>query len=137
MPNHAHATIVGHLGKDPEVRATQDGKEITMFSLAVATGYGDKKKTTWWSVVCFGKTGEAAARFLSKGSPAMLVGEPSLEEWTDKDNNKRQTLKLVAERLVLLSSNDNGGETAPATKPVAKPQRKISEDAPFDDEIPF
>lgn len=131
MPNHASATIIGHLGKDPQVRITNGGKEMAQFSVAVNTGFKDDKKTTWWNVVCFGKTSEVAARYLSKGSVALFEGEPVLEEYQDKDGNKRTSLKLVVNRLTLL---DNKAKDEPETK---SPPKKISNDAPFDDDIPF
>lgn len=138
MPNYAHATIMGHLGKDPEVRVSASGKEVATFSVAVTTGYGDHKKTTWWGVTCLGKTGEVAAKYLNKGDPVMVSGEPALEAWEDREGATRQTLKLAAERLVLMGSNDSAEDRPAQSKATAKPQpKKASEDAPFDDEIPF
>jgi single-strand DNA-binding protein len=134
MPNHAQATIMGHLGKDPDVRVSKAGKEITSFSIAVNTGYGDNKKATWWNVTCFGKTGEVAAKYLEKGLPVLVTGEPYLDTWEDDDGVTRQTLKLTADRLVLLGSRDEQDAPRKEAKPAPK---KASEDAPFDDEIPF
>ncbi|MGR9413696.1 single-stranded DNA-binding protein [Rhizobium leguminosarum] len=135
MPNHASATIIGHLGRDPETRATQSGTMITTTSIAVSTGYGNNKKTTWWNLVAFDKTGEAMVNFLKKGDAALFIGEPALREWKDKDDSTRQTLELTVQRMVLLGGKDDQpAEPRKATAPVAK---KVSEDAPFDDEIPF
>ncbi|MGO6851621.1 single-stranded DNA-binding protein [Rhizobium beringeri] len=135
MPNHASATLIGHLGRDPETRATQSGTMITTTSVAVSTGYGNNKKTTWWNLIAFDKTGEAMVNFLKKGDAAMFIGEPALREWKDKDDATRQTLELTVQRMVLLGGKDDQpADTRKTTAPVAK---KVSEDAPFDDEIPF
>jgi len=137
MPNHASATLVGHLGRDPETRATQSGTQITTTSIAVSTGYGNNKKTTWWNLVAFDKTGEAMSNFLKKGDAAMFIGEPALREWQDKDGATRQTLELTVQRMVLLGGKDDDREAAAPRKPTAAPTKRIVEDAPFDDEIPF
>lgn len=136
MPNHASATLIGHLGRDPETRRTGSGTDITSVSLAVSTGYGNNKKTTWWNLVAFDKTGEAMVNFLKKGDAAMFIGEPALREWKDKDDATRQTLELTVQRMVLLGVKDDDRQPAEPRKsaPAAK---KVSEDAPFDDEIPF
>jgi single-strand DNA-binding protein len=134
MPNHASATIVGHIGREPESRVSQNGKEVLSFSVATSAGYGDEKKTTWWNVVLFGKQAEVGAKHLSKGDPVMITGEPSLEEWKDRDGNTRTTLKLTGRELVFLKGKDEG-ERQPA--PAAKPVKKATEDAPFDDDLPF
>lgn len=133
MPNHAAAQLIGHLGRDPETRRTQSGTEITTASMAVSTGYGNNKKTTWWNLIAFDKTGEAMCNFLKKGDSAMFVGEPSLREYEDKEGNKRSSLELTVQRMVLLGGKD---DDRLASKPSPK-QAKVSEDAPFDDEIPF
>lgn len=134
MPNHASATLIGHLGRDPENRRTTSGVDITSVSMGVSTGYGNNKKTTWWNLVAFDKTGEAMCNFLKKGDAAMFIGEPSLREYEDKDGNKRQSLELTVQRMVLLGGKDDDGRSEPR-----KPQHKkaASADAPFDDEIPF
>lgn len=136
MPNHASATLIGHLGRDPETRRTQGGVDITTVSMGVSTGYGNNKKTTWWNIVAFDKTGEAMVNHLSKGDAAMFIGEPSLRDYTDKDGNSRQSLELTVQRMVLLGGKpDDQRSSAPASKPAAK--KAAPADAPFDDEIPF
>lgn len=103
MPNHASATIIGHLGREPETRATQSGTKVFSAVLAVNTGYGDTKRTTWWNVSAFGKTAETLEKInLSKGDAIGFSGEVSIREYTDKENNKRQSLELNAREFILL-----------------------------------
>ncbi|MBZ9674533.1 single-stranded DNA-binding protein [Mesorhizobium sp. ES1-1] len=133
MPNHASATIIGHLGRDPETRNTTSGTLVFSAALAVNTGFGDKKRTTWWNVSAFGKTAETLERFnLTKGAAIGFTGEPSNREWTDKENNTRVSLELSANGFILVGDKVEGTEPRPTTakaKPVAA--------ATVDDECPF
>jgi len=134
MPNHASATIIGHLGRDPESRSTAGGTLTFKATLAVNTGYGASKATTWWNITVFGKKAEALERFnLVKGTAIGFIGEPSIREYTDKDGNKRFSADLTANDFILLGDKAD----APAAKQAAAEPKKIAEDAPFDDEIPF
>ncbi|WP_425107198.1 single-stranded DNA-binding protein [Ancylobacter sp.] len=136
MPNHSSATIIGHLGRNPETRTTQAGKLIFNAALAVNTGYGDNKRTTWRNVTAFGRTAETLEKFnLAKGMPIGFTGEASLRPWTDKDGNERQSLELSVGSFILLgekSDRDESSRPAPAAK-----AKQVVADAPFDDEIPF
>lgn len=133
MPNHSQATIIGHLGRDPEIRKTQSGSTVFSVTMAVNTGYGDNKRTTWWSISAFGKTAETLEKFnLAKGAVIGFVGEVSLRPWQDKDGNEKQSLELAARDFILLGEKGDAKSDTSYSKP-----KKISEDAPFDDEIPF
>lgn len=141
MPNHSSATIIGHLGRNPETRSTQSGKLIFNAALAVNTGYGDNKRTTWWNVTAFGKTAETLEKFnLAKGMPIGFTGEASLRPWTDKDGNERQSLELSVSSFILLGEKSDREESnrpenaSTASRPSGK---RIVPDMPFDDEIPF
>lgn len=133
MPNHASATIIGHLGREPETRATQSGSKVFSTVLAVNTGYGDNKRTTWWNVSAFGKTAETLEKFnLSKGDAIGFTGEVSMREYIDKENNKRQSLELAVRDFILLGSKDDAKSETSYSKP-----KQISQDAPFSDEVPW
>lgn len=137
MANHAQATLVGHLGKDPELRVSQSGTEICNFSIATSTGRGDNVKTTWWNVIAFKGTAKVASEYLRKGDPVMVVGEPYLDEWEDRDGAKRQTLKLTASQVVFLTSKGEGKREGGSSERAAPAAKQASNDLPFDDEIPF
>lgn len=131
MPNHASATLIGHLGRDPETRSTAGGTLTFKAVLAVNTGFGANKTTTWWNITAFGKKAEALERFnLTKGIAIGFSGEPSIREYKDKDGNTRFSADLAANDFILLGEK---GETS--EKPAPK---KATSDAPFDDDtIPF
>jgi len=136
VPNFATATIIGHLGRDPETRTAQSGTVVFNAALAVNTGYGNNKRTTWWSIAAFGKTAERLESFnLKKGVAIGFQGEPSIREWEDRDGNKRQTLELSASTFILVGEKPEGEEVARSAPAAAK--KVVTEDRPFDDEIPF
>lgn len=134
MPNHASATVIGHLGRDPETRNTTSGTLVFSATLAVNTGFGDKKRTTWWNVSAFGKTAETLERFnLAKGAAIGFTGEPSNREWTDKENNTRVSLELSANGFILVGDKAEGAGPRQAA---AKPKQATTAPA-GDDECPF
>lgn len=94
MPNHAHAHIIGHLGQDPEMRSLPDGTVVCAFSVATSRKRKEQEITTWWRCSLFGNRGEALAKYLRKGDPVLVHGEPYMRTWQDQDGNQRQTLEM-------------------------------------------
>jgi single-strand DNA-binding protein len=119
MPGHARAILVGHAGSDPETRAVGQS-QVVSFRLGVSTGWGDKKTTSWWSVSCWGKTGEAVARILRKGAPVLVDGEPTIRLY-EHNGQQRTSADLRADCVTFLG----GRQDAPSSH------------APGDEEIPF
>lgn len=78
------ATIAGNLGKDAELKSTQSGDQFCRFSVAVTTGWGDRKATTWWDVTRWGKGAEKLAPMLTKGTKITVSGEISTREHEGK-----------------------------------------------------
>lgn len=109
--------LIGNLGRDPEVRKTQDGSTIVTLNVACSESWktksGEKKeKTEWVRCVIFNENiGSVAERYLKKGSKVYLQGSMSTRKWTDKDNIERYTTEVVLgafnSKLVLLG--DPGG----------------------------
>ena len=60
-------TIIGRLGKDPEIKQTKSGSDMCSMTVAVESGFGNNKKTTWYRVSAFGKNAENSAKYLKKG----------------------------------------------------------------------
>ena len=98
MPNHSHSEIIGHAGRDAETRYLPNGDAVTEVSVAVTRKRKDKETVTWWKVVVFGKPAEWAGK-IAKGDVVHASGEPVLEEWTDQNGGKRNTLKLYANSI--------------------------------------
>ena len=109
-----HITIMGRLGRDPELRHTQSGTPVASFSLAVDRDFKDKntgeRATDWIDVVAWRSTGEFASKYLSKGRMAVVEGRLQIREWTDKEGNKRRTAEVVANNVYFADSNPNDGQ---------------------------
>lgn len=105
--------FTGPLGKDAETKFIKSGEAVVTFSVAVTSGYGDKKATTWARCEMWGKRGESVAPYLLKGQLVGVSGEVTNREYTDKDGNKRTSLDVRVNDLTLLGKKD-GAERQPA-----------------------
>ncbi|RWR09774.1 single-stranded DNA-binding protein [Paenirhodobacter populi] len=77
-------TIAGNIGRDAEVRTTQNGDKITGWTVAVEAGYGQKKKTLWFDCSWFGGRGEKVAPYLRKGGKVTVSGDLDTREHDGK-----------------------------------------------------
>ena len=142
MPHYAHATVIGHLGQDPDLRETHSGTQVVTCSVATSHKRQGEETTTWWRISLFGKRAEVVARYLRKGDPALFAGEPVLRPWTDKDGNQRVSLELLANDFAFVGTKDQQQaprQQAPQQDYQAPPQtyRPQPSPAPFDDDVPF
>lgn len=104
--------IIGHLGKDPEVRFTGDGKAVANFSVATNESWLDKEgnkqeRTEWHKVVAWGKLGEICGEYLFKGNPVFIEGKLQTREWEDREGNKRYTTEIVVSKMIMLGAKDD------------------------------
>jgi single-strand DNA-binding protein len=115
-------TLVGNLGRDPEVRTLQSGGKVVTFSVATSETWNDrgsgerKERTQWHRVVIYNeKLGEVAEKYIRKGSKVYLEGALESRKYTDKENNERETTEVVLRNfrgeLVMLDGRQ-GGEGA-------------------------
>ena len=133
--------LIGNVGKDPEVRTTQDGTKIVQFSLATSETWNDKasgerkERTEWHRVVVFNdRIGEVVEKYVRKGSKVYVEGAVQTRKWTDQSGQEKYTTEIVIGRfrgeLTLLDSRGSGGEAgegggyqrserAPAARPAA------------------
>ena len=145
-------TIIGNLGRDPELRYTPQGDAVCDFSVAVNDRKRDKTGewqdvTTWFKVTFWRKQAEAASKYLTKGRQVYVEGRLQLEEWTDRDGNNRQSLAIQGTDMHFLS--DRSGEEKSSYSP---PENNFDDDTsnsntdtvtnsssttPTDDDIPF
>jgi single-strand DNA-binding protein len=154
--------LVGNLGRDPEVRATQDGRELANLAIATSESWKDrnsgerKERTEWHRVVIFneGLVG-IAKNYLRKGSKVYIEGQLATRKWTDKDGAEKYSTEVVLQgynsSLTILdskredggsagsSSYDDGYSSYGSSSSSASTQNSRSA-APvpeLDDEIPF
>ncbi|MDP2761424.1 MAG: single-stranded DNA-binding protein [Sideroxyarcus sp.] len=148
------AILIGHLGKDPEVRYMPSGEAVANVTLATSETWKDKsgekqEKTEWHNIVFFKRLAEIAGEYLKKGSQIYVEGRITTEKWTDKDGKDRYTTKIVASEMKMLDRKSSGGsfevvENRPAasssgsaTAPVKSAAAAKSTIDDFDDDIPF
>ncbi len=102
--------VVGHLGRDPELRYTPQGDAVCNFSMATTEKKKDKAGefqdvTTWFRVTLWRRQAETAAKYLTKGSLVYIEGRLRVEEWTDRDGNSRHTLEVQATDMQFVGGN--------------------------------
>ncbi len=151
--------LVGNLGRDPEVRYTQDNRKIVHLSIATSERWKDRQsgdsreRTEWHRVVIFNENlADVAERFLSKGRSVYLEGQLQTRKWQDQQGQDRYTTEVVLQRfrgeLVLLGGRDDMGGSADDFGPQedferiggrdgdrARPRSRSQDD--LDDDIPF
>jgi len=161
VASHNRITLIGHLGRDPEVRYTAGGEAVAVFSIATTDTWRDKEgnkqeRTDWHRIEFFGRQAEVCGQYLKKGSLIYVEGRMQYDKWTDKQGVERTLAKVRGESMQMLGTNGqrSAGEpadsrrpagaaaqaagTPPAadgssTAPVGKPRRMDD----FDDDIPF
>ena len=108
-------TIVGNLGRDPELRYTPQGDAVCNISVATTEKKRDKTgdlqdATTWFRVTLWRKQAENASKYLTKGSAIYIEGKLRIEEWADRDGKNRYTLEVQATDMQFLGSNRGNEE---------------------------
>ncbi len=112
--------LVGNLGRDPEIRSTQDGTKVANLSLATSETWRDRnsgerrERTEWHRVVIFNdKLCEVAEKYLRKGSKIYIEGQLQTRKWTDKEGQDRYSTEVVLQRfrgeLTMLDGRQDGG----------------------------
>ena len=112
MASFNKITIVGYLGRDPEIRYLADGTAICNFSVATTEKRKDqtgepREITTWFRVSVFGRQADACNEYLSKGSQVYVEGRLSLNEYTDRDGERRTSVEVRANDVQFLSTKVN------------------------------
>lgn len=138
MPSLNRAQIMGHLGRDPEVRYTGQGTCIANISVATTEKWtdksGEKKEDTQWHRVEFwDKRAEFVEKHCFKGQAVYVEGKIVTEKWQDKDGNDRYTTKIRATDIKPLQWKDQPQEGSGKSE---KKAERRAEPAPEDD-IPF
>lgn len=106
-----HITLMGRLTKDVELRRTNSGTAVASFTLAVERDFGQngQKETDFIDCVAWGKTGEFAEKYFSKGKMMIASGRLQIRSWTDKNENKRKNAEVNVENIYFgESKTDNG-----------------------------
>jgi single-strand DNA-binding protein len=130
--------LLGHIGKEPEVRQMPNGKAVINFSVATSESWKDKQtgekqeRTEWHNVVMYEKLAEIVAEYTHKGSKVYVEGTLRTRKWQDKEGKDRYSTEVLGNQIILLDGKPSG-EQRPAHPARSAP----AEDHEFDDDIPF
>lgn len=125
--------ILGRLTKQPELKTSQSGKYYSNFSIAVNTGWGDNKETSFFNCMSFGKTAETVVQYFSKGHRILIDGSLKQDSWSDKDGNKRTSVSIIVNRVDFIEQKDK----VEKVKEEFQGEELPLKDNPFSDDIPF
>jgi len=133
--------LVGNLGRDPELRYTQNGSAVTNFTLATNEKWRDKdgnnqERTEWHRIVVWGRSAENCAQYLQKGSPVFIEGRLQTREWEDKEGNKRNTTEINALSVQFLGGRGGSGGSGRGSA-AGDPGPSDADEGPPGDDIPF
>jgi len=154
--------LIGNLGADPETRFTQDGTCVCNLRVATTEKFKNRngerqERTEWHRVVMWGRLGEIANQYLSKGSRVYIEGKIETRKWQNRDGNDQYTTEIRANEMKMLgggsgrnaasgnqSSNQGGnfpsqggGDSAPQKSNDPFASTPDFGDVPVDDDIPF
>ncbi len=140
-------TLIGNVGKDPDIRTTGDGKEIANLSLATSDSWNDKvtgekkEKTEWHRVVIFNEgLVKVIKSLVKKGSRLYIEGSLQTRKWQDATGIDKYSTEIILQNyganLIILDSRGNGDVPAYSSSP-SRPTDSPLEHNELDDEIPF
>lgn len=145
MANLNKVFLIGRLTRDPEVRTFSNGGKVAKFGFAVNNRRKNTQTGQWeddpvW-LDCeaynrgeFGKLAETVEQYCRKGSQVFIEGHLQLDQWTDRDNQKRQKLKIVVDGLQLLDRRQDGNAGSPGGRAgSARSSASDASDVPPDD----
>lgn len=125
-------TLVGRLGRDPDMRMTANGTSVC--NISIATNRPTKgKETDWHRIVIWGKAADVASQYLRKGSECAVTGHLQYRDWEDREGNKKQTAEIHCNQLSLIGGKSSGGnqDRSDGQPRAAPPGFNESDDVPF------
>lgn len=139
------ATILGRLTRDPELRTTGTGKNVTTIGVATGRVWTDQngtkqEKTEFHNCVLWGKLADIAAQYLTKGRRVYLEGRIETRDWTGQDGVKRFRTEIVADNLIMLDGPrgaSNGAPAAASSPATPPPPTESASDEIKVEDIPF
>lgn len=136
--------LIGNLGRDPELRYTQDRRPVVNFSLATQENWTGKdgqkiEKTEWHSIVVWGKLAEICKDYLTTGRQIYVEGRLATRSYVDKTGQKRYKTEVIASQVVFLGPAPQGGDLPKVVSQSDEKEPSIEDiDVPIEDEdIPF
>lgn len=151
------ATLIGHVGKDPEVRYTGAGMPVATFTVATNESWKDRssgqiqERTDWHNIVVWNRLAEICGEYVKKGRRIYVEGRIQNRTYDDKEGNKRYISEIVANDIILLDGSGEGGgggrgqggndfsysSNKPAPAAVGSMSMPDFESSSSDDDLPF
>ncbi len=138
------ATLIGNIGKDPEIKTLQNSRKFVSFSLATSKRYRDnngeqKEDTQWHNIVIWGKNAETFENLgIGKGIQLYIEGEITNRSWTDQTTGqKRYTTEINASTFQILSSRNAQGTFGNGASQQTRPQPQPAYNSSDDFDLPF
>ena len=139
--------LIGNLGADPEVRATQGGNTVTTLSIATSESWRDRnsgeqtEKTEWHRVVAFNRQADILAEYVRKGSKLYVEGKLQTRKWQDQSGQDRYTTEVIVRDFAMLDGRNNSSNRQQTSQSAHSSQsnrmQDTPDDDPFGDDIPF
>jgi single-strand DNA-binding protein len=130
--------LIGHIGRDPELKYTPNGTAVTSFSLAVTREFKNKttgeKEADWFNIVCWKKQAEFVANWIKKGRLVSVVGRLQSRSWVAQDGSKRVSIEVIAEKVAGLDKPKEVSEGQPPADGQFKSGPPAEDEAPAPDE---
>jgi single-strand DNA-binding protein len=137
MSSFNKITIVGYLGRDPELKYTQQGTAVCNISVATTERRKDaageyEDHTTWFRITLWGRQAENANEYLAKGRQVYIEGRLRQEEYTDREGNRRTSLEVTATEMQFLGRRDDSAQPASANAGLAQAEEteEVAKSAP-------
>lgn len=147
--------LIGRLGKDPEVKYTNNGAPVAKFTLATDEVFKDRageqqKHTEWHNIVAWNRLAEICGEYLTKGKQVYIEGNIRSRQWEDQSGNKRTSYEIIAREMKMLGSKSDSSSSSYSSRgasatdrvpaPSAAPEPSADAPAPpemTDEDIPF
>lgn len=129
-------TLIGNLGKDPELRYTSSGVAVATFSVATNESWKDpdgniQERTQWHNIVAWRKLAEICGEYLKKGGKLYLEGRIQYRNYDDKNGVKRFVTEIVMDEMVMLDSKGAAPSNEPAPTQAPESRAEKADDLPF------
>ena len=134
--------LIGHLGKDPEVRYLENGTIVARFSLATSETYTTKdgrkvEQTEWHPIVMWRGLADTASKYLQKGKLIYLEGKLRTRSFEDRGGNTKQITEIVADHFTMLGRKDDSDKDIERLNQQSKEEEPMSYENSPDDDLPF
>jgi len=134
--------LIGRLGKDPEIKYTNDNVPVAKFSLATTETYKDKsgqklESTEWHNIVCWRNLAEIAEKYLSKGKQVYIEGKIKTRSWDDKDGVKKYISEIIADNFIMLDKRDSSEQHPEPSHHKPDDHTTVESTSVPEDDLPF